>query len=170
MTESPIDALNIYFDNKLDMIHTLIPGRIEKYYGHDQRKAEVKPVIKTKTHEGIVIETPSIDNVPVIFPGSKLFSFLYPIKKGDGCLIGFCESSIGNFLDGQSISEPEDLSRFSLTDAICIPGLWSFKGVPSDTKASIEITEDGLKIKFGDCLFESDGSKTTINGNFEVDV
>lgn len=140
--ENIVDVLNLFFDSRMENVHTVIPGVFETYSGHDERKAKVKPQIKLKTVKGISVEIPAIDDVPVMFPSSAGFSLIYPIKKGDGCLLLFSETAIGNFLNNDSEVDPEDASRFSLTDCIAVPGLWSFKNVPEST-STIEITEDG---------------------------
>ena len=157
MKEGIVDVFNTWFDNKMTKIHTVIPGEIVSYDGHDKRTAQVKPLITLKTNKGLSIELPPIDNVPVQFPSSSTFNFLYPLKKGDGCLIAFSEVGIGNFMNNSGVVEADDISRFSLTDAICIPGLFSPSVVPTDTKATIEILDDGT--------IKQDGKAIELNGN-----
>ena len=138
------DTLKLWLDSKLLDIHTGIPGKIEKYSGHDSRKATVKPLINVLMKDGESLDIPPIDNVPVIFNSSSKFQLLYPLKKGDGVMIFFSETGIGGYLDGQGTQavDPDDTSRFSWQDAICVPGLWPFSKVPKGIK-TIELTEDG---------------------------
>jgi hypothetical protein len=131
-----------WLDARLRNVHTMIPGKIESYSGHDTRKATVKPLVKFLTVDGQSLEIPPIANVPVIFPSSAGFSILFPLKKGDGCEIRFSESGIGNFLNGKVEVDADSLARFQLTDAVCTPGLWSFKNVP-ESDSTIEIDNNG---------------------------
>lgn len=146
MKENIVDVFNQWIDSRLERIHTLIPGKIESYSGHTIRKAQVKPLVKLKTTQGTSLSIPPIENVPVIFPSSPSFNFLFPLPAGTGCMIGFMEAGIGNFLNGQgSIEvEPDDLNRFALTDAVCIPGLFPFSQVPKTPKSTIEIDDSGV--------------------------
>jgi hypothetical protein len=140
--QGPVQIYEDWFDAKMRNVHTMLPGKIEKYSGHSERKATVKPLVKFLTVDGQSLSIPSIPNVPVWFPSSGKFNFLFPINKDDGCIILFSESGIGKFLNGKTEVDADSLARFQLTDAICIPGLWSFKNVP-DADSTIEIDNDG---------------------------
>lgn len=162
MKENIVDVFNAWLDSHLERIHTAIPGKIESYSGHSDRKAKVKPLIKLKTSQGASLTIPPIENVPVIFPSSNTFNLLYPLKKGDNCLIVFSEVGIGNYLNGKGVNdvEPDDLSRFSLTDAICIPGLWPFSSTPSSVKATIEVDDSGnVSVDGGDIKLNGESKR-----------
>jgi len=164
MTDDPVEILQAFFDSRMENIHTVIPGEIVKYEGHSQRKASVKPLVNLITRGGNSISLPVIDNVPVVFPGSGEFCLLFPLKRGDKCLILFAETGIGNYLSSSGKdTDADDISRFSLTDAMCIPGLWPFRQVPV-SPAIIEITSAGN--------IEIDNNNTFINinkdGNIEI--
>lgn len=132
-TEDFATVLNNWFDDKTFAIHTVLPGIIESYQGHTTRKAKVKPAVKLRNRFNQIIQINPIDDVPVIFPSSSSFNLLFPIKKGDGCLLLFSEAAIGNFLQqtgGLKAVDSDDQNRFDLTDCIAIPGLWSFGTAP----------------------------------------
>ena len=131
MKEDITDVLNSWFDSKMDNVHTHLPGRILEYSGHKERKAKVQPLIKLRNSKNKIIEINPIENVPVIFPGSKNFKFLFPLNKGDDVLLLFSEANIGSFLNAINIQEADSPDRFGLQDCIAIPGLWSFPSVPT---------------------------------------
>lgn len=136
------DIFSKYVETALKNVHTCLPGRIESYT-KSQRKAKVKVLIRYRTDLETEIEIPPIDNVPVIFPSGKNFTLEWPLEKNDGCLVLFSEEGIGNFLNSTNQEvDPDSYARFQLTDAICLPGLFSFKGVPN-SKATIEIDSSG---------------------------
>jgi hypothetical protein len=131
MKEGFTDVLDSFVRSRLERVHTALPGEIVSYDGHSERKAEVKPRITFVNQSGVEVALPSIKNVPVIFPSSGSSDLLFPLGAGDGCIILFSEGSLGNFLKSTRVVKPESEDRFSLTDAICIPGLWSFEAVPN---------------------------------------
>lgn len=183
MKEQFVEVLETWFFSKMVDVHTCLPGTIVEYYGHKERKAKVQLAIKYKTVSGKIYEYPVIDNVPVMFQSSASFSLVYPLKKGDGVLVLFSETGMGNFLAGTGAVESDTPDRFSLGDAIAVPGLWSFKSVPA-----APANDDDLFINFGKKTFtfeqnsdiitlkneaseiKMDGAKVTINGNLEVSV
>jgi len=155
------EVMDELLNSFMEDVHTIIPGKIEEYEGHEKRKAKVKPLVKLKNSRGKIIEIESIEDVPVIFPGTKDFSMLFPLKEGDGVLLLFSEVNLGNFLDSDDIQEADDNQRFSLTDCIAIPGFWSFKNVPDAPEndddffltfqdASIQIVDETNEVKITD--------------------
>lgn len=169
MIENIVDVFDSWLSSRLENVHTIIPGKIDKYEGHGSRKARVKPLVKMMTIKGEMVSIPVIDNVPVIFPSSGAFSLLFPVKPGDGCLILFSECSIGNFLNSTIEVDPEDRSRFSFTDAVCIPGLWSFKSV-SDSTNVIEITDAGAVEVTAKTVKLLSGSEAFVKGNSQASL
>lgn len=165
MKEETVDIFDKWISSVLDDVHTIIPGQIVQYYGHTQRKAKVKLMVKLRNVNNQIVEIQPIDDVPVIFPGTKSFSFLFPLNKGDGVLVLFSEASIGAFLSGNVVADADDLNRFNLTDAIAIPGLWSFKNVPQSTTHIIELNAAGQLEISGTTLKLKAGTQSFIKGD-----
>ena len=143
--ESTVNVFDKFIDSRLIDVHTSIPGKIISYDTNTER-ACVQPLIRMKrlvNKEILTIDIPAIDNVPVMFMHTKNFKIKVPLEKGDGVEIRFSEVGIGNFLNNNngSIVDPDDISKFSLTDAICVPGLWG-KNVPTNTP-TIEVDANG---------------------------
>lgn len=178
MREGIVEVFNQWFDSKLTQMHTVIPGRIVQYYGHSERKAKVQPAIKLRTQRNQEITLEPIDDVPVIFPGSSNFNILYPLKKDDGILLLFSEASIGEFLTSrQNIVSADSAERFSLTDCIAIPGLWSFLNVPTEGDGTfIQLNDDGslnieaetgktMTLTNQNCTIEMDSTNLKMNNS-----
>ena len=140
--ESIVTAMQNFLDSRLLDFHTTIPGKILSY-NTSTEKATVQPLVRLQrkvNQEIITVEIPPIENVPVMKMSTSTFILKFPIKKNDGCALFFSEVGIGNFINGTGeIVDPDDLSRFSLTDAFCIPGLWG-KNIPKGTP-TIELTD-----------------------------
>jgi hypothetical protein len=142
MKETFIDALDAHFHARARDIHTCLPGRIEKYNA-TTRKATVKVQVKFRTKKQTELDVPPISNVPVQFPGTKKFSFKYPLSKGDAGILLFSEEGIGAYLKSKVVVTADSLARFAMTDAIFIPGVWPFVDVPDAETASIVVDSSG---------------------------
>ena len=130
-TKDVVETLENWLDDQLFDVHTMIPGQILNYEGHTTRKATVQPQVKLRNRFNKIVDIQPITDVPVMFPSSSNFNMLFPLNRGDGVLLLFAESGIGNFLNSTNeIVDADDLNRFELTDCIAIPGLWSFKNTP----------------------------------------
>ena len=158
--ELPV-VMNAILDSRFDNVHTCIPATIVKYEGHGSRMATVKPCTRFRLWDDTLIDPVNIYHVPVLHLSTANTSILLPIKKGDKVLLLIAESSIGNWLnsDGDELVDPEDSSRFTLTDAIAIPGLWPKEIVPQFNNVS----GDDLAIAHGD-------SAILLEKNGDVDV
>ena len=137
MNEGLLPTMDQWMLNFLEDIHTTIPGRIERYSGHKERRARVVPLVRPWLQNGTLVEIKPIDDVPVVFPSSAAGSILFPLKAGDGVLLTFSEVGIGNYLHGRAntVADADDPSRFSLSDCVALPGLFPFAGVPSHAPA-----------------------------------
>lgn len=160
MKEGIVEILDDWFFSRMTDVHTILPGIIVTYSGHKERKASVELQIKYRTKAGRLLKYPVIENVPVMFPSSSDFSLVYPLKRGDGCLVGFAETGIGTFLDKTEVSESDSPDRFSLSDAVCLPGLWSFPSVPTPPE-----NDTDFFITFKNTSFTLDGNDFKINGD-----
>ena len=113
------DTVNSILKN----VHTAIPGTILSY---DPKSglASVRPAMKYTTPEGETIDYPDISGVPVVYQRYKgqQAVMAFPVARGDGCLLVIAEQALDYWLYGRMTST--DL-RFDLTNAICIPGLFT---------------------------------------------
>lgn len=141
-----VEIFQAHTESRLNDVHTQIPGRFLSY---DEKTglAKVEPLVKLKRNvngKELTLTIPPIDNVPVMMLSTQSFILEFPIKKNDGCAIFFSEVGIGNFINScNQVVEADDFSRFSLTDAFAIPGLWCKKGKPSGTP-TIKLTDTGI--------------------------
>jgi len=141
------ELINRLIENRLSDIHTAIPGRIEKY-DYKKQEAEVTPTIKRRYANGDVKELPRLSGVPVQFPACKDGSLTFPVKKGDPVLIVFSERAIETWLSKGKVSAPDDPRKFSLTDAIAIPGLIPFSqgGLATDN-TSVQLNYGTMRLR-----------------------
>lgn len=169
MIQEFVQAVNDAIDRKIANIHTAVPGKIVSYDA-DKGVAAVLPMMKFKKPDGTMIDYPQISGVPMVLPQAlgQDAIIAYPIKSGDGCLLIFAEQSIDYWMYGQ---QTETDLKFDLTNAICIPGLFSkVNGVIKEACAnnSIIIDVKGTRISVKDGEVSIKASSVTINGDLKV--
>lgn len=105
-------------------MHTALPGTITEF-DPAAGMATVKPEGSTAMKNGKRLKYPSIVKVPVVFPqtGGQDAVIAYPVKPGDGCLVIICENDLKPWMSHGK--ETESDMKFDLTNAVCIPGLFS---------------------------------------------
>ena len=105
-------------------IHTALPGTISEF-DPASGMATIKPEGSVAMKSGKRLKYPSIVKVPVVFPqaGGQDAVIAYPVKPGDGCLIIICENDLKPWMSHGK--ETESDMKFDLTNAVCIPGLFS---------------------------------------------
>jgi hypothetical protein len=136
-------------ESRLKDLHTSMPGIIESFDA-DTQLASIQPAIRRIfiTRDGDTeILTPSdlpiLINVPVIFPRGGGFSLTFPVKKGDECLLNFCERSIDNWHETGKVKKPGARRFHSLSDATAFVGLSSLPNkIPNYDATNTEIKKD----------------------------
>lgn len=108
-------------------IHTATPGIISKY-DSEKQTADVQVAIKRQVVKAKeTVPVPIIKDVPVLFPRTGKVTHHFPLEKGDGVLLIFCERNIDPWqeTDGSQPVNPSSSPRFhDFNDAVCLPGLF----------------------------------------------
>ncbi|MDR2150136.1 MAG: hypothetical protein LBO67_04845 [Spirochaetaceae bacterium] len=156
------DLFKEYITYNLGMVHTTCPGVIVEY-DSTTRRAKVKPSLKRKLGTGEYIDLPIINDVPVIFMGTKKLTIHFPLEENDEVVIFFSERSLEEWKsNGGSGIEDRDLRRFHLSDCYCIPGLQAIDFISSKEKglhiiqkdvSEIVMAEEKTELSFGDTVF-----------------
>jgi len=150
-------------------MHTALPGIVEEY-DHLESRVRATPVVHKRFKEGGVVEYPPIVSVPVIFPRTKRFRMTFPLEQGDGVLLVFSERSIENWVRSGRASAPSDTRKFSITDAMAIPGLFAFGfGLKPEKKDNVEFVFDNTKFISDGENFEFEAKKFKMKGDIELD-
>lgn len=163
-----LDAMETVVDGKLAALHVCLPGKVERYDPSSQ-KADVKPMLKKRLLDGTVEELPIIPNVPVVWPRTADFAMAAPISRGDQVLLLFAERSLDEWLSEGGTPAPADRRKFDLSDAVAIPGLYSFKQPsPVDHGENAVIQFKGSAVtmkKNGDIRMEGGSGKVYLVGS-----
>jgi len=158
---------------QINNIHTALPATVVAFDGGTGR-ASVRPTGYFKTDDYRNIAYPVIYNVPVIFPSGMggAAGVTFPIRSGDGCLLVFAETQLDDFLNG---GDSDDKRRFSLNDAIAIPGLYSSGATANASHGAatcltcggsqLILSSSGLTASLGDgTSFTFGGGDLVVNG------
>lgn len=135
------EALDFWLKNRLLAIHTAVPGTIQNYDSKN-RKCDVKPAVNLPFPGGRMLEPPVIQSVPVCIPGSAQYMLDFEIPNGTTCEVHFSEVGIGQWLKGAKQPDADNPSKFKLTDAMVIPGLWQYGKVPAVKNGVIQKGDD----------------------------
>jgi len=125
------DLLLAFRHDLVSELHTMMPGKIVKYYPATQT-ADVQPMLKrvywsdtevdgVPAGQKVYTRYPVIPNVPVEFPGGQGFIITFPLAAGDTCDIEFSEASLADYLATGEESEQQDVSRHKLSHAVVHP-------------------------------------------------
>lgn len=140
------DLLESFWYYKTSTLYTSLPCVIIKVHDNlSQQRVDVKPLTNRLFRDFTVEEHPVILSVPVMFPASETSAFTFPINVGDTVLCSFSQRSLDGFKSGQgNLYTPLDFRRFSIRDAIAVPGLFPFsEAVNNPTKRTLpHSTED----------------------------
>lgn len=154
-------------------MHTALPGTISEF-DPASGMATVKPEGSVAMKNGKRLKYPSIVRVPVVFPqaGGQDTVIAYPVKPGDGCLVIICENDLKPWMSHGK--ETESDMKFDLTNAVCIPGLFS-EGNSALQKAADEkaviiknkememmLKEDKMQIEYGQNRILMEDSKVSL--------
>jgi len=173
-------------DSRLKDTHTSLPGIIVSFDGTTQL-ATVQPAIKRifKTNDGDTelltpTDLPILINVPVQFPRGGGFSLTFPVKKGDECLLVFCERSIDNWHKFGGVKTPGARRFHDLSDATAFVGISSMVNkIPNYDTTNVQLKKDDGSVKFtllasGSAALDADvnvaitAPTITLNGNVTV--
>lgn len=150
------DAVGSAIDYKLANVNTALPAQIVSY-DYVKRMASVQPVLNKVYTDGTIQQMPIVSNVPVVFPGNNVFNFTFPVLVGDYCLLVCSQRSLDDWIYQGGIVSPTDPRKFSLSDAIAIPGLMPF----STSSAADNNTDFILAFK---------GTEIRINSNGDLNI
>lgn len=176
-------------------IHTALPGTISEF-DPVTGMATVKPEGSVAMKNGKRLKYPSVVKVPVVFPqaGRQDTVIAYPVKPGDGCLVIVCENDLKPWMSHGK--ETESDMKFDLTNAVCIPGLFS-EGTEAMQKAvdekaiiirnknmelmlkedefwvgheqsAVRMRADGVNLKCGDKSLKIKNSRIEVEGDLFV--
>ena len=130
---------------------------------------ECQPAIREKIinqNEEIEYKNiPLLINVPVVFPSNSEYSIIFPLKKGDECLVLFSDLPIDNFWEKGNVQNPIEDRRHDLSDGIAIPCNLSLVKQPGTNVSGLTLKSTGSSIVLGssDITFKNLNHSVTLS-------
>lgn len=118
-------AMTQFFGQALASVHTALPAKVTKA-DNENGLVSVVPTIRIPMENGVEIEVPELQDVPVVYPQAAAFDLHFPVAVDDLVLLVFLETSPAKWREGDGIQpvSPADTGRFQLGSAVAIPGLY----------------------------------------------
>ena len=169
-----VDAIKNAIWHEIDNnLHTSIPAIVSKYNPNGPT-IEAQIAIKKLYDDDTLLSYKPIVEVPVVFPRTNRFRLTFPLEEGDTVLLVFSQSCLEKWLGlagelAKKETEPGEVRKFDITDAIAIPGLYPDKqGSKIEDGTKLEIVFDDAKIVSDGDEIEFTTSKLKVNGNVEI--
>ena len=147
--EETAEQLSKLIDNRINEIYTALTGKVIAVYNEDSL-VDVQPYGAVYDEYGNISSLPRVFSVPVLYPGRDDMKIVFPLRKGDMCLL------IVNMVDNEywqgGTTSP---LRHQLNEAVAIP--FSFSAGGSDAVSDVLTLrngETGIKISKDSITFE----------------
>lgn len=153
------DAILELIIGEVAKIRTITPARVLEVTGD---RVTCQPILRGRyvdedAQELKTVKPPVLSNVPVWRPGGLSAVLHFPLQAGDEVILLCSDRSLAEWKQStQDDLTPQDMRRFSLMDAVALPGLKSltqsllsktFFGEPSTAGARFVV--DGGKVALG---------------------
>jgi len=152
--------IEILFEEKMSEIFaTLNCMQVGKINSFDKstQSATVEIQMRACKNEDEIINYPLLVDVPVIYNQGGGAFLEFPIKKGDLCLVFFCDRDTEDWWVTGNVAEPKSLRKHNLSDGFALVGV--------NSKASVlSLDNDKVRINAGTypIVFETTAGKLEI--------
>lgn len=138
-----------HLDGALADLHTCMPGKVRRYNQATQTVDVECAFMRVYKDDPTPVAYPTIVNVPLMqFKAGGAWVKL-PVGPGDEVLLCFAERALDVWWSNGGVADPQDHRKFSIADAIAIPGISSEQNalVPLGAIDSLEIQQGGFCIE-----------------------
>lgn len=154
-------------------MNVAMPAVVTAYDG--KNRVSVQPVVHRKYLGQDSKPLPVIEDVPVLYPGSGEYWLTFKIVVDSFVMLVCSQRSIDSWKNspGGEVGDASTPRRFSMSDAVAIPGLMPF-ATALDVADGLELRNDAGDVKIninGTDITIVNGSGTiTMNGSGQVDI
>jgi hypothetical protein len=160
---TPVEVIKQAFRAMASDMRVSCPGEVVRY-DHKKQLIDVRPVFKRRYKDGKVEEPPIIYNVPVMFPRAGESFVALPMAKGHSVTLVFSDRSLEKWLSSGKVHDPEDTRMHHMSDAMAIPGGYSFNNaVKLHNNKDIIIRNKNLEARI-----KPNGKIQVLNGKHEL--
>ena len=142
-------AMIAFFEHQMRKVYTAIPAVIIAVRSDEKQSIDVKPLVN-QVFADLEDDTehPVLLHVPLIYPSSSTSAVTFPVYPGDTVMLVFSQAGTDVFKSGDGTAQPPpDNRRFSIRDAIAIPGLFPFgSAINQASKHTLPHSTDDLVV------------------------
>lgn len=166
-----LELYNTLIDRIMNTLRVAAPGIIQSFDATTQTatvKIAIREQVRQENMEYVWTEIPLLLDVPVMFPRGGGYVLTFPIKTGDECLVIFGDNCYDAWFSSGGIQNQVEKRRHDLSDAICIPGLWSQpKVLQQYSTKHVELRNEGRTqyIRMTEDSIDITSPSIRINGN-----
>lgn len=171
----------VFEDNIKNKIRVASPAKITSI---DYEKQTLKAQITIREYiNGKYIDIPELLDVPFFILGGGDYSFTFPIKEGDECLIIFGDSCMDSWWQNGDVQNPIDSRRHDLSDGFALVGFKSQKNkledysddsfqIKQNDEIPFEINDDSIIISKDETeiIIEEDNITISTNENTKITI
>lgn len=163
VTPTMTEVLRQAMDAMSGEMSVCTPAEVIKY-DHKSQKVDVRPYGKKKYRDGSVEDAPVIYNVPLAIPRAGDAFVSLPVEKGHSVLLVFADRSIEKWLASGKSGTPDDTRKHHISDAIAIPGGYSFNNAaPVNNAKDLIIKNKNLEIRI-----KKNGRMQILNSQYDM--
>jgi hypothetical protein len=160
---TPAQAIKVAFQAMAADMRVSVPAEVIRY-DHKKQLIDARPVFKRKYKDGTVEAPPIIYNVPVMFPRAGDSFVALPMAKGHSVTLIFSDRSLEKWLSSGGQHDPEDTRQHHISDAMAIPGGYSFnKSVKLHNSKDMIVKNKNLEMRI-----KPNGKIQIMNGKHEL--
>lgn len=124
LDDLPLEAVQrLAFEALIADVHVAMPGEVQ-VYDSLTRLASVRPLLMRRYRgDALPTQAPVIHDVPVVHPRTTAAEIIFPVAKGDLCLLIFADRAVKNWIAGAGETrEPKHTRTHHLSDGFAILG------------------------------------------------
>ena len=153
MDLSTFDFTSMYLRKYVQgSVYTAMPAAITSVASFQTEQViSVQPLIKNESEDGVILDLPTVLDVPVMFPSGGGGIITFPLQVGDQVLLIFSMKSISEYVnatDNHATPYVPDTGRnHDLSDAIAIPCLFGKSNNLAPDPDHVEVKFAGTSVK-----------------------
>lgn len=152
-------------EKRLETMWTVIPATVVSV-DHAKYTCSIRPKVKLEGED-----LPILQDIPILAMKGGSSVILMPVAAGDVVLALFSKYALDNLLKDKKTTDHGDVRRFSINDAMVLPGLFtSVESVPAHDSSKIVIVGNaqviGNAYVQGDLTFDKLAGTVAGSGNW----
>ena len=169
MTARLTDVFEPSIRSGINKIYTSMPCRVDTVtYTDSGIFLSVTGLTQLTLPSGYVVDSPTIENVPVLLPSAGGAVISLPVAVNDTVLVNFTMRTLEDWLngDGRAVATTPNISH-SINNATAILGLYAKKDPRNPYK---DLTKDAVEIRYKNTSIKLTGDDITISSSGKVHI